>query len=319
MRSLSQVVWHQGPANPFPSGWEVQGGGKDGCPPECITRQQDSRVPSGPATLSLQISRTHTEGAREARWVVGPDLNPPLPLVSPVTLASSLTLCLSVPIRRVGITVLFASWAATGAFFPLPSPTKGTSVFVIITKMIVTENQMQGFCPEVRGGGRVDEPGQGRKRWGCRGVAGRDTECRQRSVVQPLPPPKGPWLWGSAGSQGAHPGPAQGPTPTCRPVSPQSEEKYRCVSDSQCGPQRFPGGGECSPSHPLAPPECSWDPGGQHIPHGGERVGTGAYWCSLCARPNGGCPQGSPQPGDAGDRQVPWEGASTIREETVGS
>nr|XP_014684908.2 P2X purinoceptor 3 [Equus asinus] len=50
------------------------------------------------------------------------------------------------------------------------TPPQGTSVFVIITKMIVTENQMQGFCPE-------------------------------------------------------------------------SEEKYRCVSDSQCRPERFPGGG----------------------------------------------------------------------------
>ncbi|XP_045341210.1 P2X purinoceptor 3 isoform X2 [Leopardus geoffroyi] len=50
------------------------------------------------------------------------------------------------------------------------TPPQGTSVFVIITKMIVTENQMQGFCPE-------------------------------------------------------------------------SEEKYRCVSDSQCGPERFPSGG----------------------------------------------------------------------------
>ncbi|ELR47156.1 P2X purinoceptor 3 [Bos mutus] len=50
------------------------------------------------------------------------------------------------------------------------TPPQGTSVFVIITKMIVTENQMQGFCPE-------------------------------------------------------------------------SEEKFRCVSDSQCGPERFPGGG----------------------------------------------------------------------------
>jgi hypothetical protein len=38
--------------------------------------------------------------------------------------------------------------------FPLPSPPKGTSVFVIITKMIVTENQMQGFCPEVSGTGQ---------------------------------------------------------------------------------------------------------------------------------------------------------------------
>uniref|UniRef100_A0A0D9R0W1 ATP receptor n=1 Tax=Chlorocebus sabaeus TaxID=60711 RepID=A0A0D9R0W1_CHLSB len=32
------------------------------------------------------------------------------------------------------------------------TPPQGTSVFVIITKMIVTENQMQGFCPEDRGG-----------------------------------------------------------------------------------------------------------------------------------------------------------------------
>ncbi|XP_011377363.1 P2X purinoceptor 3 [Pteropus vampyrus] len=51
------------------------------------------------------------------------------------------------------------------------TPPQGTSVFVIITKMIVTENQTQGFCPE-------------------------------------------------------------------------SEEKYRCASDSQCGPQRYPGGGK---------------------------------------------------------------------------
>ncbi|XP_036040530.1 P2X purinoceptor 3 isoform X2 [Onychomys torridus] len=50
------------------------------------------------------------------------------------------------------------------------TPPQGTSVFVIITKVIVTENQTQGFCPE-------------------------------------------------------------------------NEEKYRCVSDSQCGPERFPGGG----------------------------------------------------------------------------
>ncbi|KAG8511263.1 P2X purinoceptor 3 [Galemys pyrenaicus] len=50
------------------------------------------------------------------------------------------------------------------------TPPQGTSVFVIITKMIVTENQMQGFCPE-------------------------------------------------------------------------SEEKYRCASDSQCRPDRPAGGG----------------------------------------------------------------------------
>lgn len=177
-------------------------GGKGGCPPECITRQQDSRVPSGPPTLSLQISRTHTEGTREARWVVGPDLNPPLPLVNPYTLASSLTLCLSVPIRRVGITVQLTSWAATGAFFPLPSPTKGTSVFVIITKMIVTENQMQGFCPEVRGGGSVDEAHQGRKPWGCGGVAGRGTSVGRGPWSSPCHLPKAPGYGGALGAKG---------------------------------------------------------------------------------------------------------------------
>lgn len=45
--------------------------------------------------------------------------------------------------------------------FRLPFPPKGTSVFVIITKMIVTENQVQGFCPEVSG------PGQGSARAGA--------------------------------------------------------------------------------------------------------------------------------------------------------
>ncbi|NXN21297.1 P2RX3 protein, partial [Nycticryphes semicollaris] len=32
-------------------------------------------------------------------------------------------------------------------------PPQGTSVFVVITKQILTENQAQGICPEVRGGG----------------------------------------------------------------------------------------------------------------------------------------------------------------------
>jgi hypothetical protein len=54
----------------------------------------------------------------------------------------------------VGLIIVSASQIGTTDFFFLPSPLKGTSVFVIITKMIVTENQMQGFCPEVRGGKR---------------------------------------------------------------------------------------------------------------------------------------------------------------------
>lgn len=84
--------------------------------------------------------------------MVGLDLSPPLPFISLVTLARSLTPHLSFPTCRMGITAVPTSQTGTGAFFSLPSPTKGTSVFVIITKMIVTENQMQGFCPEVRGG-----------------------------------------------------------------------------------------------------------------------------------------------------------------------
>lgn len=43
---------------------------------------------------------------------------------------------------------------------------------------------------------------------------------------------------------------AQGPSPPRGPVSAQSEDKYRCVSDSQCGPERFPSGGEWSPFLP---------------------------------------------------------------------
>lgn len=61
----------------------------------------------------------------------------------------------------------------TVAGFSLPASSKGTSVFVIITKMIVTENQMQGFCPEVRGQRSLDEGGQRRKCWGERSTVGR--------------------------------------------------------------------------------------------------------------------------------------------------
>lgn len=64
-----------------------------------------------------------------------------------MTLAKSLIESLSFP--RVGIARVPASRTGIVAFSS-PSSPKGTSVFVIITKMIVTENQMQGFCPEVR-------------------------------------------------------------------------------------------------------------------------------------------------------------------------
>ncbi|ELW46862.1 P2X purinoceptor 3 [Tupaia chinensis] len=80
------------------------------------------------------------------------------------------------------------------------TPYQGTSVFVIITKMIVTENQMQGFCPE---------------------------RPRLREVV------------GEEGSPRA----SAGSSTHLWICHPQNEEKYRCTSDSQCGPERFPGGG----------------------------------------------------------------------------
>uniref|UniRef100_G1RQ15 P2X purinoceptor n=1 Tax=Nomascus leucogenys TaxID=61853 RepID=G1RQ15_NOMLE len=101
------------------------------------------------------------------------------------------------------------------------TPPQGTSVFVIITKMIVTENQMQGFCPE-------------------------------------------------------------------------SEEKYRCVSDSQCGPERFPGGGiltgRCvNYSSVLRTCEIQgWCPTevdtGPEAPEGGERLHKGNLLPNLTAR-----------------------------------
>lgn len=58
---------------------------------------------------------------------------------------------------------------AVGFLTPLRfSSPQGTSVFVIITKMIVTENQMQGFCPEVRQAAQR-EPGKEAEE-GCGGV-----------------------------------------------------------------------------------------------------------------------------------------------------
>lgn len=60
--------------------------------------------------------------------------------------------------------------------------------------------------------------------------------------------------WGPWGSPGGSPRPGAGLLTCLRTCLPQSEEKYRCVSSSQCGPERFPGGGECSP-FPLTPPK----------------------------------------------------------------
>lgn len=119
----------------------------------CSARHQESWVPlQALPQLVVQSRTTHTgEGGH-----VGGCKEPALPFTSPVTLAKSLNTSLAFLVCREGISVLVpVSQTGTVACFSLPSsPPKGTSVFVIITKMIVTENQMQGFCPEVRGGDR---------------------------------------------------------------------------------------------------------------------------------------------------------------------
>lgn len=69
--------------------------------------------------------------------------------------------------------------------------------------------------------------------------------------------PRSCGLWGGGGCRGAHPGPAQGLPPTRGPVSPQSDDNYHCESDSQCRPERFPGGGEWSPFPALSQPHRS--------------------------------------------------------------
>lgn len=118
-----------------------------------------------------------------------------------------------------------------------------------------------------------------------------------------------PQVGRGSGHQGAPPGSAQGPSPTCRPVCPQSEEKYRCASDSQCGPQRFPGGGECSPfPTPVKPQsgirtlEGSTSPWQRAQPRRERQNSTylrHIYRCLLCARAARLPPEGVPVPGIA--------------------
>lgn len=84
------------------------------------------------------------------RWVLPTCHRQPQPRDAQTAPLSSVPLssqppCLAIPCME-GV---FSSQGTGSPFF---SP-KGTSVFVIITKMIVTENQMQGFCPEVCQGG----------------------------------------------------------------------------------------------------------------------------------------------------------------------
>lgn len=121
--------------------------GEGGYPPE-----------SAPGILlfcrNLSCDQEDTQREREGPRGVGRAWfwSPCLPLLTcdlgPISKSPGFPLC------RVGITRVPASRTGT-VVFSSPSSPKGTSVFVIITKMIVTENQMQGFCPEVRRGREV--------------------------------------------------------------------------------------------------------------------------------------------------------------------
>lgn len=109
--------------------------------------------------------------------------------------------------------------------------------------------------------------------------------------------------------------PPQGPVRVLHaPVSLQSEEKFRCVSDSQCQPERFPGVGECSFFPTSHCPALSVGPWGQHVPPRREATlregaGMGLFYVTLpalldagCGPAQRGCPQ-SPQARDgAADR-----------------
>lgn len=109
--------------------------------------------------------------------------------------------------------------------------------------------------------------------------------CAQRSGVRAvvswgLQPPEA-----ACGEAVGAEGPSQvqaGSFAHLRTFLPQSEEKYHCVSDSQCRPERFPGGGECSPPHPVTTPKGQWRPGGQHSPVGELSLGEGGgLACSV--------------------------------------
>lgn len=91
---------------------------------------------------------------------------------------------------------------AVGFLTPLRfSSPQGTSVFVIITKMIVTENQMQGFCPEVRQAAQREPGKEAEEGWGGVG-SGRERAFRLSPGTTALLMPWLGWWQASRGSEG---------------------------------------------------------------------------------------------------------------------
>lgn len=148
---------------------------------------------------------------------------------------------------------------------------------------------------ERRERGRLDETGRGGK-WGWGAIWGWDGVSRGpgssfgAGALGPPPSRGGGW---------APPEPTQALHP---PVSPQSEEKFRCVSDSQCGPERFPAGGECCPLPPHNPKMSASPPQGRAHPRQGS--GNRPFLVTLPALiaahrvpPSGAAPRDIPGPG----------------------
>lgn len=106
------------PGDPSPSSWEVLGPGA--CLPTLLgsTGCQGAGFLPGSATTCPEIKGNTLGGARRARRIAGKSLawTPPLPFVSPMTLARSLGASLSFLICTVGIAVVPTSQTGTVAF-----------------------------------------------------------------------------------------------------------------------------------------------------------------------------------------------------------
>ena len=190
----------------------------------------------------------------------------PLPFISPVTLARSLSPSLGFPVCTVGITEL--------ALLHFSSPFSSSQGHL---RLCHNHKDDCNRKPDAR----ILPRGEGRTAWsvggGGEGVS-RGPGPSLGAVSGDLHPPKA--------ADGQAP-PRQGPVRVLHaPVSLQSEEKFRCVSDSQCGPERFPGVGECSPFPTPHCPALSAGPWRQHVPPRGEAtlregVGVGLFHVSC--------------------------------------
>lgn len=226
-----------GISHPESPAWQLGVWGSVGRPLECSARIQGSRAPLEVCHRSCNQAQ-HTEGAQGASgWPEEPGLDPPPPFVSPVTLAKSEPEPGFPPLHGGGgHSARLGNWHS--ALVSLPSPPKGTSVFVIITKMIVTENQMQGFCPEVRwwwgswmkqireevGGGEQGREGCGVHRGPGSVQLGPGASSLQKPPVGSQWEPRGP------------PRARQGPLSTCGPFSHRAKRSTTVSQTASAGP-----------------------------------------------------------------------------------